>query len=1156
MQPHRGDDDSPHRHQTRPHSHSRYPPPPPPAGGGSGSTNGSSRPFPSLHHLPPPVPSVGSPIYRDGPAHSPSGGHTDPQSWVSQSTMDRPSSSRSKGPWGGLGPSPRSESAVTRLPSLADYSHHRGSSAWEAPSPGSYAMSNTRGSGGLYAPSYRDSPPPRHSHLGTSTYDPYHDDDRVMSEGPASRPTPRGSIASQGVYSVGMASAPGNALVDNPPSPNESSAKHPAPSGGESDAGGGTPSAAGQKKKKRRVALSCAECAKRKQKCNRETPCQHCVARRVPELCVPYSRPTTPPGGRVKTELQGSLRSSPKDKKEGDRPSTAASSGPRPPSMLPTISVRVARLEAMVNAVINRVDGVEGKALRDWRINHAPATSPPPLIAEAPSNEDPDKAQDRPDTSSTRSRVDEWDNAAEGEDAAVGGLDRDTSTRNPLPQSMIVTAGPVPRGLDYHGTPAEQLQKLFEDCGVSPHKVPKLLRDLPPRDLADQLVEWFFEKVNYVRYPIDRHLFRAAYETVYSGTESAALVLALPLIFIVLALSIRVAPDDMVGPEDQKRTMSLRMYWNSKSAVMLASAVKAENVHLVETRICTGLYLVLMHERRLAEGWAEFRSALTTAQALGLHRDGTKLGLDPYVSEYRRRLWSYLIHADATYSCLLGRPTSIDENCVDTLPPSNLHLGDLKADKSAVPRPLSEPTFATYLILRRALGLIVAKMTNQFQRLQGQMSYREVEAVDEELRQFVRELPPAFRMLSPDKSWDGQMWYLPIHRYYIQTEVLHFTIILHRPWLLRKLRSSRYSRSRAACFDAAITDYKLRQEFKVDCPDFFETLLGGSFREFNAAMIAGISNILDPRAPHAVDMKLIVQAFMEQHPHDPKADEFSQKEAAIIHTLHRRAQEMEDRVSSGDRRPRLTDNTSFERSSKSMPAPPVPTPPATGGSGASSDGGRNVPLPAISPQSYMRASPHASMGPTPPGLGTSPEEDHPQRLLDHWLMSNASFGPGSDSTMNFNIGPYQPVQQPTPTSASTLGFGLPTPVSTYGDGLRLTETGNAAAGADQLQLAGYGGPAATSTAASTSTSASTGWMDPSLAAGTGWMMALGQANGFAHSALGLGTGVDGADASGLGVAASLGLPQAGSNTQYWNALIDGIVGGMPAYDAGPAATAL
>ena len=31
--------------------------------------------------------------------------------------------------------------------------------------------------------------------------------------------------------------------------------------------------------------------------------------------------------------------------------------------------------------------------------------------------------------------------------------------------------GGVSLGLDTHGTPAEQLQKLFQDCGVSPEKV-------------------------------------------------------------------------------------------------------------------------------------------------------------------------------------------------------------------------------------------------------------------------------------------------------------------------------------------------------------------------------------------------------------------------------------------------------------------------------------------------------------------------------------------------------------------------------------------------------------------------------------------------------------------------------------------------------------
>lgn len=86
-------------------------------------------------------------------------------------------------------------------------------------------------------------------------------------------------------------------------------------------------------------------------------------------------------------------------------------------------------------------------------------------------------------------------------------------------------------------------------------------------------------------------------------------------------------------------------------------------------------------------------------------------------------------------------------------------------------------------------------MVLHFQRLDAPAQYRDVEDLDAELREFVKNLPPHFSMTNPDKSLDSgtcpgviyprhadaraALWYLPVHRYYIQTEILHFTIILH-----------------------------------------------------------------------------------------------------------------------------------------------------------------------------------------------------------------------------------------------------------------------------------------------------------------------------------------------------------------------------------------
>lgn len=116
------------------------------------------------------------------------------------------------------------------------------------------------------------------------------------------------------------------------------------------------------KKKKRRVALACAECAKRKQRCNRETPCQHCIARRVPELCLPYTRSGTPPPRGVKLEPVVDRKTSPKDVPE--RPA------------LPTLSVRMARVEDLLNLMVNSVPNVQGsRALEAWRISQCPTFS-------------------------------------------------------------------------------------------------------------------------------------------------------------------------------------------------------------------------------------------------------------------------------------------------------------------------------------------------------------------------------------------------------------------------------------------------------------------------------------------------------------------------------------------------------------------------------------------------------------------------------------------------------------------------------------------------------------------------------------------------------------------------------------------------------------
>ncbi|OCL15024.1 putative C6 transcription factor [Glonium stellatum] len=72
--------------------------------------------------------------------------------------------------------------------------------------------------------------------------------------------------------------------------------------------------------------------------------------------------------------------------------------------------------------------------------------------------------------------------------------------------------------------------------------------------------------------------------------------------------------------------------------------------------------------------------AIRLARKMGLHRDGTSLGLSPFETEMRRRLWWHLVHMDFRTADLLGTRPSLDLSCGDTKLPLNVNDEDLHPD--------------------------------------------------------------------------------------------------------------------------------------------------------------------------------------------------------------------------------------------------------------------------------------------------------------------------------------------------------------------------------------------------------------------------------------------------------------------------------------------
>jgi hypothetical protein len=83
---------------------------------------------------------------------------------------------------------------------------------------------------------------------------------------------------------------------------------------------------------------------------------------------------------------------------------------------------------------------------------------------------------------------------------------------------------------------------------------------------------------------------------------------------------------------------------------------------------------------------------------VGLHRDGATLGLPPFETELRRRLWWHIIQLDFRTSDLLGIRPSLDLFVGDTKPPSNVEDEDISPGMTEPPK---ERTGITSLALFR-----------------------------------------------------------------------------------------------------------------------------------------------------------------------------------------------------------------------------------------------------------------------------------------------------------------------------------------------------------------------------------------------------------------------------------------------------------------------
>ncbi|KAJ7209650.1 hypothetical protein GGX14DRAFT_631284 [Mycena pura] len=440
-----------------------------------------------------------------------------------------------------------------------------------------------------------------------------------------------------------------------------------------------------EKKTRRRLRLSCVECTKRRQRCDRVYPCGLCVSRGVSHLCrwenVPVARPTPA------------------------RPPVISS--PATDETMQQLSARIASLEQTVVA----------ERLRSGRSEHLDA-----LAASSPHSSSRGLDEYSPHNSvvsllspsggnSPYSSPEPYSQEDENEKIAV----------TPLPDNVYKTVSSLVRqSMTHHGeyigggsslsalysisskaTPrfphvaSTDANSLFQS--LTPNEQPnpslhRLIQSLPPSSTVAALCQIFFRDVNW-RFGIPEQWFHATCKGMWNALRyTVPLVHINPnwvsLLFAVLALASRNELESHnTKSESTDRfftcAMTARKIAESAYLVQPTSAQPSAAQGSVLSALAVPLLCDHLAERgRASEAWKLVGHAILCAEAVGMHRDPNwcawqKKSEDVTMNDdeklLRRRAWWGLFIWERMYSLVLGRPTVIRAEGADVGVPAPIN---------------------------------------------------------------------------------------------------------------------------------------------------------------------------------------------------------------------------------------------------------------------------------------------------------------------------------------------------------------------------------------------------------------------------------------------------------------------------------------------------
>lgn len=323
--------------------------------------------------------------------------------------------------------------------------------------------------------------------------------------------------------------------------------------------------------------------------------------------------------------------------------------------------------------------------------------------------------------------------------------------------------------------------------------------DLPPRHLADELVDRYLETIEAIYRILHVPSFKRDYDALWQQPHDATPPNTAFLVQLKLVLAL--------GAVTYDDTCSLRptaTVWIYEAQTYLSEPVYKSRLGIQNLQ--TRVLLLLAQELIDVSGdavWIAAGPLVRMAIAMGLHRDPSHLPhMSIFQAEMRRRLWNTILEVTLQTSLLSGGPPLLAACDFDAEAPGNFDDEELLLGESAAPRADAELTDTSVARALRLTFPVRLRLAQSLNDLSPDVDrYEDTLRLDGEVRKALKAMRLSLQQCSAPSSPSTR------HHFAVQAAELimdRALSSLHAPFFAASLKEAGYAFSRRVLVDTSL----------------------------------------------------------------------------------------------------------------------------------------------------------------------------------------------------------------------------------------------------------------------------------------------------------------------------------------------------------------